>query len=153
MIHYMYTGELVRDLQDLDILDMVMAADMYDLPGWVKLLGQSTNMTGEIVADLIIAGSKHEKFKHLKTDAAIWILRGDSLLSSEKGFVEKLRQHDSVVMIELMKVLFQEIQVLADSLKEAEERNKEGTNICPCCQIKQQERHEAYLANPWPMNW
>jgi len=114
MIHYMYTGELVSDWQDLDILDMVMAADMYDLPGWVKLLGQSTNIPGEIVADLIIAGSKHEKFKHLQMDV-IWILRGNSHLFSDEGFVEKLGQHDPLVMIDFMKALIQEIKRVTSS--------------------------------------
>jgi len=108
MIHYMYTGELVRDWQDLDILDMVMAADMYDLPGWVKLLDY-TNMNGKIVADLIIAGSKHEKFKHLQR-VAISILRSDPHLTSDEGFMEKLGQHDPLVMFDFMKALIQEIQ-------------------------------------------
>ena len=120
MIHYMYTGELVSDWQDLDILDMVMAADMYDLPGWVKLLdywtivSQSTKVTGEIVADLIIAGSRHEKFKHLQTEA-ISLLRRDSHLTSDEGFVEKLGQHDPLVMIDFMKALIQEIKRVTSS--------------------------------------
>ena len=37
MIHYVYTGELERDWQDLDILDVFRAGDMYDLVGWVEL--------------------------------------------------------------------------------------------------------------------
>jgi len=120
MIHYMYTGELVSDWQDLDILDMVMAADMYDLPGWVKLLdywtivGQSTKGTGEIVADLIIASSRHEKFKHLQTEA-ISLLSIHSHLTSDEGFVEKLGQHDPLVMIDFMKALIQEIKRVTSS--------------------------------------
>jgi len=124
MIHYMYTGELVSDWQDLDILDMVMAADMYDLPGWVELLSPSTNMTGEIVADLIIAGSKHEKFKHLRR-YAILILKEDPHLTSDEGFMEKLGQHDPLVMFDFMKVLIQEIKwVDSDEYKERCARNR-----------------------------
>ena len=37
MIHYIYTGELADGWQDLDIQDVTTAADMYDLPGWMKL--------------------------------------------------------------------------------------------------------------------
>ena len=38
MIHYIYTGELADGWQDLDIQDVTIAADMYDLPGWIELL-------------------------------------------------------------------------------------------------------------------
>merc|ERR1711997_1300792 len=37
MIHYIYTGELADGWQDLDIQDVTIAADMYDLPGWIEL--------------------------------------------------------------------------------------------------------------------
>ena len=37
MIHYIYTGELADGWQDLDIQDVTIAADMYDLPGWMEL--------------------------------------------------------------------------------------------------------------------
>ena len=37
MIHYIYTLELAGGWQDLDILDVVRAADMYDLPSWLEL--------------------------------------------------------------------------------------------------------------------
>ena len=37
MIHYIYTGELADGWQDLDMEDVTIAADMYDLPGWMKL--------------------------------------------------------------------------------------------------------------------
>ena len=37
MIHYIYTGELADGWQDLDIQDVTIAADMYDLPGWMDL--------------------------------------------------------------------------------------------------------------------
>jgi len=36
MIHYIYTGELADGWQDLDIQDVTIAADMYDLPGWLE---------------------------------------------------------------------------------------------------------------------
>ena len=38
MIHYIYTGRLADGWQDLDIQDVTVAADMYDLPGWMRLL-------------------------------------------------------------------------------------------------------------------
>ena len=44
MIHYIYTGELADGWQDLDIQDVTIAADMYDLPGWIELF-PSTQLT------------------------------------------------------------------------------------------------------------
>ena len=38
MIHYIYTGRLADGWQDLDNEDVTVAADMYDLPGWMRLL-------------------------------------------------------------------------------------------------------------------
>ena len=35
MIHYIYTGELAEGWQDLDFQDVAIAADMYNLPGWI----------------------------------------------------------------------------------------------------------------------
>ena len=37
LIHYIYTKELARGWQDLDMLDVVRAADTYDLPGYLQL--------------------------------------------------------------------------------------------------------------------
>ena len=37
MIHYMYTGELAEGWEDLDIQDVTIAADMYDMPDWMDL--------------------------------------------------------------------------------------------------------------------
>ena len=47
MIHYIYTLELAGGWQDLDILNMVRAADMYDLPGWLELFWYNLR-TGDI---------------------------------------------------------------------------------------------------------
>ena len=44
MIHYIYTGELAAGWEDLDILDLAKAADMYDLPGWVELLEEALTL-------------------------------------------------------------------------------------------------------------
>ena len=43
MIHYIYTGELADGWQDLDIHDVITAADMYDLPGWRELFEEDNN--------------------------------------------------------------------------------------------------------------
>ena len=37
MIYYIYTRELAGGWQDLDILDVANAAEMYDLSGWMEL--------------------------------------------------------------------------------------------------------------------
>jgi len=41
MIHYIYTGELADGWQELDIQDVARAADMHEMPGWMKLLEQA----------------------------------------------------------------------------------------------------------------
>ena len=38
MIHYIYTLELAGDWQDLDIPELVRAADMYDLAEMVEMI-------------------------------------------------------------------------------------------------------------------
>ena len=43
MIHYIYTGELADGWQDLDIQDVTTAADMYDLPGWIRPFHELTS--------------------------------------------------------------------------------------------------------------
>ena len=35
--NYIYNGKLADGWQDLDIQDVTTAADMYDLPGWMRL--------------------------------------------------------------------------------------------------------------------
>jgi len=49
MIHYIYTGVLTK-WEDLDIQDVTIAADMYDLPGWMQLFTLARNMMN--IADL-----------------------------------------------------------------------------------------------------
>ena len=51
MIHYIYTGELADGWQDLDIQDVTIAADMYDLPGWMELF----NSDAEALRNLVLA--------------------------------------------------------------------------------------------------
>ena len=59
MIHYIYTRELAGGWQDLDILDVARAADMYDLPGWMELFRQRMErgemMNERQLADMAIA--------------------------------------------------------------------------------------------------
>ena len=75
MIHYIYTGRMAEDWRDLDIPDVVRAADMYELPQWLYnflcamwtggLGGPAVyngGVTGEQLAEVIIAGSRHGYF-------------------------------------------------------------------------------------------
>ena len=48
MIHYIYTGELADGWQDLDIQDVTIAADMYDLPGWMELFNSDISVAGAL---------------------------------------------------------------------------------------------------------
>ena len=46
MIHYIYTGEMSEDWQDLDILEVASAADTYKLPGWVEVFWTKLRLWG-----------------------------------------------------------------------------------------------------------
>ena len=46
MIHYIYTGELADGWQDLDIQDMINAARMYFLQGWMELFSSKESLAG-----------------------------------------------------------------------------------------------------------
>ena len=48
MIHYIYTGELADDWHDLDVEDVTIAADMYDLPGWIELFPSDDSVAWEM---------------------------------------------------------------------------------------------------------
>ena len=70
MIHYIYTGEMSEDWQDLDILEVATAADMYDLPGWVKvcwtkLRGGYVTLTEEQLEQMRIAEQTYDALKVL----------------------------------------------------------------------------------------
>ena len=73
MIHYIYTMELAEGWQEL-ILDVVRAADMYDLPGWMELLCSELR-DGEIelsedqLDDMKIAGETYIAARELKVIA------------------------------------------------------------------------------------
>ena len=68
MIHYIYTGEMSEDWQDLDILEVARAADMYDLPGWVKvcwtkLRGGDVTLTEEQIVQMRLAEQTYDTLK------------------------------------------------------------------------------------------
>ena len=41
MIHFVYTETLAQGWQELDTEDVVKAADMYDMPEWIKLFSEA----------------------------------------------------------------------------------------------------------------
>ena len=60
MIHFFYTGELGD--RDLDVQEVAYTAEKYNLPGWVEKVCiklSSEEVTEELVADLVIAGSRY----------------------------------------------------------------------------------------------
>ena len=68
MIHYIYTGEMSEDWQDLDILEVARAADMYDMPGWVKvcwtkLRGGDVTLTEEQIVQMRLAEQTYDTLK------------------------------------------------------------------------------------------
>ena len=109
MINYIYTGELAEGWVDLDIEDMAEAADMYDLPGWMKLfcskLRIEEEVTAEKVAEMIIVGSRYK-------DRAPWELmevardkiREKREITEDPVFREMLRE-DPEVLLEFLAVM------------------------------------------------
>ena len=71
MIHYIYTRELATGWQDLDILDVARAADMYDLPGWMEVFCSGLR-DGDVIlsmdqlAHMTVAGNSYDVAKELK---------------------------------------------------------------------------------------
>ena len=60
MLHYVYTGELK---EDLDLNNMMYAADKYDLPGLKDLLFlkmKSEDIQEKFIPDLLILAEKHQ---------------------------------------------------------------------------------------------
>ena len=64
MIHYIYTGEMSDDWHQLHIPDLAIAADMYDLPGWLELL--CSDLSEDQFADLAIAGDTADIARQLQ---------------------------------------------------------------------------------------
>ena len=106
MIHYIYTKELADGALDLDIQDLAKAADIYDLPGWIKLfcfkLGKE-ELSGEKVAEMMIVGRNyhHTVARELREVAGIKIIESPEI-TSEQVFIEKLRGEDPIVSIEMI---------------------------------------------------
>ena len=46
-----YNGELADGWPDLDIQDVTIAADMYDLPGWMELLPKFSGLMAQNIAN------------------------------------------------------------------------------------------------------
>ena len=71
MIHYIYTGEMSDDWHQLHIPDLAIAADMYDLPGWLELLcselrAEQVVLSEDQFADLAIAGDTSDIARQLQ---------------------------------------------------------------------------------------
>ena len=71
MIHYIYTGEMSEDWHQLHIPDLAIAADMYDLPGWLELLcselrAEQVVLSEDQFADIAIAGDTSDIARQLQ---------------------------------------------------------------------------------------
>ena len=61
VIHFVYLSELEMS-DDQDVQKLILAADMYDLPGLRALLClkmDKKDLSGEILADLLISANRH----------------------------------------------------------------------------------------------
>ena len=89
MIHYIYTGDLVGD--DLDVQMVACAANKYNLPGFIDLLCfkmKSEEVKSEYIADMLIAADQYDS-QDLK-DLALNKLRADRKILNDEGFRRKM---------------------------------------------------------------
>ena len=96
MIHYIYTGELGGE--DLDILDVAEAAEKYILPGWVEKLCsnlRAQEVTEEMVADMVVAGSKYPGARRL-LEVAVTKIKARKEIITSKEFRKKF--HDDCLL-------------------------------------------------------
>ena len=97
MIHYIYTGELGG--RDLDILEVAYTADKYNLPGWVEKLCtklRAEEVTVEMVADMVIAGSGHDAAKELLEVAAVNIKARREIMRNKEPVGTISRSQDTL---------------------------------------------------------
>ena len=108
MIHYIYTGEMSEDWQDLDILEVARAADMYDLPGWIEELSpelMSLDVTGGLLAGMIIAGSRYPQAKEFRK-IVIQKIKDDKKVLQDPTFLSIIRREDPLCLVNLLEEMF-----------------------------------------------
>ena len=101
VIHFVYLSELVMS-DDQDLQTLILAADLYDLPGLRTLLClkmDKKDLSGEIVADLLISADRHDA-RDLR-EVAFKKIRAKRELCKEEGFMEKMKEANPIVMIDL----------------------------------------------------
>ena len=101
VIHFVYLSELEMT-DDQDVQKLILAADMYDLPGLRALLClkmDKKDLSGEILADLLISANRHGA-KDLR-EVAYKKIRAKRELCKEEGFRKKMKKADQSIMIDL----------------------------------------------------
>ena len=99
VIHFVYLSELEMT-DDHDVQNLVLAADMYDLPGLRALLClkmDKKDLSGEILADLLISANRHGA-KDLR-EVVYKKIRAKRELCKEEGFRKKMKKIDQSIMI------------------------------------------------------
>ena len=94
MIHYIYTGDLVGD--DLDVQMVACAANRYNMPGFIDLLCfkmKSEDVKNEYIADMLIAADRHDS-QDLK-DLALNKLRADRMILNDEEFRKKMHEAEN----------------------------------------------------------
>ena len=105
VIHFVYLSELVMS-DDQDLQKLILAADMYDLPGLNALLClemDKKDISGEAVANLLISAERHGA-KGLR-DLAYKKIKAKRELCEEEGFRQKMKKADPSIMIDLFNAL------------------------------------------------
>ena len=95
MLHYVYTGELK---EDLDLNNMMYAADKYDLPGLKDLLFlkmKSEDIQEKFIPDLLILADKHQAGQLKKL--AMEKIRANRKILREENFQRKLANFQHIL--------------------------------------------------------
>ena len=101
VIHFVYLSELEMT-DDQDVQNLVLASDMHDLPGLRALLClkmDKKDLSGEILADLLISANRHGA-KDLR-EVAYKKIRAKRELCKGEGFRKKMKRADQSIMIDL----------------------------------------------------
>ena len=81
---------------------MVLVADKYDLPGLLKLFCRKIRhkvLSGETVADLLIAAHRHVK-KNVR-EVALEKIENNKNICKKEGFKVKMRMADPTIMLDV----------------------------------------------------
>ena len=107
IIHYVYTGEL--DLgEDPDIVELAWAGTKYLLPDFMEILAvrlqsRKEDLSGGMIADLLIAAHRHEA--EVLRKIALDKIRGNREIFNDQEFRKALEEAPNSILMDVFKDL------------------------------------------------